>query len=200
MPDIVNHTIGIAAEVPLGRQLLEENFPDARVYESFSTLKHDFDTGVIHIAMRLNRHTLVLETVWGQRTLSKPFALTDVMTFVNKASSRLSQTYTIEHALFDPLTHTLFHPKIKLSEKESALLICLLKAPKGGLKRSDILQKVWGYDERLDTRTLDTHIYQLRQKIEKCPATPIILVSTPSGYEIPIERVGKVPYNLGKAC
>ncbi len=53
---------------------------------------------------------------------------------------------------------------IRLTEKESALLEYLAQslAPVG---RDDILAAVWGYDARIDTHTLETHIYQLRRKL-----------------------------------
>jgi DNA-binding response OmpR family regulator len=55
---------------------------------------------------------------------------------------------------------------VKLTEKETALLVFL--ADKGEpATRQEILAAVWGYDERIDTHTLETHIYQLRRKLDK---------------------------------
>ena len=55
---------------------------------------------------------------------------------------------------------------IKLTEKEFAL-IELLATNNAPMQRQDILNKIWGYDERIETKTLETHIYQLRKKLEK---------------------------------
>ena len=55
---------------------------------------------------------------------------------------------------------------IRLTEKETALLIFLAKSSEP-VTRQDILAEVWGYDERIDTHTLETHVYQLRRKIER---------------------------------
>lgn len=54
---------------------------------------------------------------------------------------------------------------IRLTEKETALLVFLARngAP---ATRAEILAAVWGYDERIDTHTLETHIYQLRRKLD----------------------------------
>jgi DNA-binding response OmpR family regulator len=55
---------------------------------------------------------------------------------------------------------------IRLTEKETALLV-FLASSKQPATRPDILAEVWGYDERIDTHTLETHVYQLRRKIER---------------------------------
>jgi DNA-binding response OmpR family regulator len=54
---------------------------------------------------------------------------------------------------------------IRLTEKETALLVFLAQAKKPSTRR-DILASVWGYDENIDTHTLETHIYQLRRKLD----------------------------------
>jgi DNA-binding response OmpR family regulator len=54
---------------------------------------------------------------------------------------------------------------IRLTEKETALLVFLARTNEPATKR-DILASVWGYDERIDTHTLETHIYQLRRKLD----------------------------------
>ncbi len=55
---------------------------------------------------------------------------------------------------------------IRLTEKETALLVFLAQN-KTPATRQDILANVWGYDERIDTHTLETHVYQLRRKLDK---------------------------------
>jgi len=54
---------------------------------------------------------------------------------------------------------------IRLTEKETALLVFLAQSDLPA-SRQDILAAVWGYDERIDTHTLETHIYQLRRKLD----------------------------------
>jgi len=55
---------------------------------------------------------------------------------------------------------------IRLTEKESALLAFLAQS-KTPVAKKEILANIWGYDEQIDTHTLETHIYQLRRKMDK---------------------------------
>lgn len=57
---------------------------------------------------------------------------------------------------------------INLTPKEFDLLLFLCKNPSQVFNRSQLLDKVWGYDFAGDTRTVDTHIKNLREKISFC--------------------------------
>ena len=53
-----------------------------------------------------------------------------------------------------------------LTEKESEILEYLLKEKKF-IKKIDLLENIWGFNRKVKTRTLETHIYRLRKKINK---------------------------------
>ncbi len=74
--------------------------------------------------------------------------------------------------------------KIRLTDKETALLKYLYRAGGRVVDRDVLLGEVWGYNAAVDTHTLETHIYRLRQKIERDPPNPEVLVLEPSGYRL----------------
>lgn len=74
--------------------------------------------------------------------------------------------------------------KARLTEKEVTLLRTLREASPGGVSRATLLDRVWGYRDDLDTHTLETHIYRLRQKIEADPEAPLLLLTLESGYAL----------------
>lgn len=74
--------------------------------------------------------------------------------------------------------------KTRLTEKEITLLRTLAEAGPEGVSRADLLEKVWGYRNDLETHTLETHIYRLRQKLEVDPLAPRLLLTLESGYAL----------------
>lgn len=73
---------------------------------------------------------------------------------------------------------------VTLTETETRLLAVLFDASDGGADRDTLLDRVWGYRPGLDTHTLETHVYRLRQKIEADPAAPAFLLTTETGYRL----------------
>lgn len=57
--------------------------------------------------------------------------------------------------------------KIRLTEKEAAIIKYLYRAGDKVIGRDVLLEEVWGYNSGVTTHTLETHVYRLRQKIEK---------------------------------
>jgi DNA-binding response OmpR family regulator len=74
--------------------------------------------------------------------------------------------------------------KLKLTEKETAILRYLYRAGQAVVGRDTLLTEVWGYNSNVTTHTLETHIYRLRQKIESDPSNASILVTEPGGYKL----------------
>jgi DNA-binding response OmpR family regulator len=74
--------------------------------------------------------------------------------------------------------------KIRLTEKETAILRYLYRSGQKPVVREQLLQEVWGYNSGVTTHTLETHIYRLRQKIESDPSNAVLLVTEGGGYKL----------------
>ncbi|MFP3942659.1 MAG: response regulator transcription factor [Alphaproteobacteria bacterium] len=74
--------------------------------------------------------------------------------------------------------------KIRLTEKETAILKFLYRSGEKVVGRDVLLHEVWGYNSGVTTHTLETHIYRLRQKIEPDPANVALLVTESGGYKL----------------
>jgi len=53
------------------------------------------------------------------------------------------------------------------------LLLALLRRRGAVVSRAELMREVWGYDESVVSRTLDTHIFELRQLVEPDPSAPV---------------------------
>ena len=74
--------------------------------------------------------------------------------------------------------------KLRLTEKETAILRYLYRAGDKTVSRDTLLQEVWGYNANVTTHTLETHIYRLRQKIEIDPSLAKLLLTDVGGYRL----------------
>ena len=74
--------------------------------------------------------------------------------------------------------------KIRLTEKEVAILKYLYKSKNLVVSRESLLEGVWGYKAVITTHTLETHVYRLRRKIEVDPYNAVILVTESGGYRL----------------
>ncbi|MFQ5534368.1 MAG: response regulator transcription factor [Sphingomonadales bacterium] len=74
--------------------------------------------------------------------------------------------------------------KIRLTEKETAILKYLYRAGENIVGRDVLLNEVWGYNAGVTTHTLETHIYRLRQKIEPDPSNAKLLITESGGYKL----------------
>jgi DNA-binding response OmpR family regulator len=121
----------------------------------------------------------------------KPFKLAVLLARIR---AQLRQHEASEDAVFGigpytfrPGSKLLTNPKgskLKLTEKETAILRYLYRAGQAVVGRETLLAEVWGYNSNVTTHTLETHIYRLRQKIEADPSKASILVTEPGGYKL----------------
>ena len=74
--------------------------------------------------------------------------------------------------------------KVRLTDKECAILKYLYRAGGKPVSRQVLLNEVWGYSSAVSTHTLETHVYRLRQKLEADPSHPRLLLTRNSGYKL----------------
>lgn len=78
----------------------------------------------------------------------------------------------------------LYEKQLYLTEKERDILFFLYKNNGQIVERKTLLNEIWEYADNVETHTLETHIYRLRQKIETNPAEPALLVTDGNGYRL----------------
>ncbi len=76
---------------------------------------------------------------------------------------------------------------ISLTEKEQSILLYLYKNKGCSIGKNRLLDHVWGYAQGVETHTLETHIYRLRQKIEQDSSRPVFLMTDDDGYYLNLE-------------
>jgi DNA-binding response OmpR family regulator len=122
--------------------------------------------------------------------ITKPFRLGVLLA---RLRAQLRQHEQSEDAVFTIGPYT-FRPsakllvdgkkKVRLTEKETAILKYLFRAGDRPTGRELLLNEVWGYNAGVTTHTLETHVYRLRQKIEADPSKAEILITEPGGYRL----------------
>lgn len=81
------------------------------------------------------------------------------------------QEMVFGHLCIDPVSRTVSKvgEPVKLTEKEFKLILFIFKNIGRLLSREQILSAVWGYDEGINTRTVDTHMSRIRKKLDLTP-------------------------------
>jgi len=101
--------------------------------------------------------------------LTKPFSLKELIARIHVLLRRHQPSKLQEVGILkvDAAARSCFvdHAPVTLSLKEFDLLTGFLAHPNQALTREQLLNTVWGYDYFGDTRTVDTHVKRLRQKI-----------------------------------
>lgn len=123
--------------------------------------------------------------------VTKPFKFAVLLARIRAQLRQHEQSedavFTIGHYTFKPASKLLVDEKgskIRLTEKETSILKFLYRSGEKVITRNVLLHEVWGYNAGVTTHTLETHIYRLRQKIEKDPSNAELLVTETGGYKL----------------
>jgi DNA-binding response OmpR family regulator len=127
-------------------------------------------------------------------TIAKPFRLSELMARLRaRLEARGAETEASPSIRIGPyefsaedkaLRHRTANQRIRLTEKEAAILAFLHRMGSRAVPRQELLTEVWGYNPAVTTHTLETHIYRLRRKIEADPAKACLLVTEAGGYRL----------------
>jgi DNA-binding response OmpR family regulator len=132
--------------------------------------------------------------------IAKPFRIGELLARL-RAQMRIFEnsedaTFSIGPYDFRPAAKQLLdsakNRKIRLTEKESAILKYLYRAGGRPVARQVLLNEVWGYNSAVTTHTLETHIYRLRQKIEPDPSNARLLLTEGGGYRLEAKATAPV--------
>ena len=124
--------------------------------------------------------------------ITKPFRVSVLFAHIRAQLRQHEQSDSAVFAIgpysFQPsaklLVDSTARKKVRLTEKETAILKFLYRAGDRTTGRDTLLGEIWGYNAGVTTHTLETHIYRLRRKIEREPARAQILVTEPGGYRL----------------
>ena len=146
----------------------------------------------------LTERDKISNTVFGQDAsasdyIIKPFKFPNLLARMNIQLRKYEKSYDSTFN-FGPYT---FHPAMKilkthdnneinLTEKETDILKFLYHTVEDVVPRDILLHEVWGYNNSVTTHTLETHIYRLRQKIERNPSVAKLLITESGGYRLEI--------------
>ena len=123
--------------------------------------------------------------------VTKPFKVAVLLARI-RAQLRVHEqsedaVYTVGPYSFRPAAKTLVDAKgskIRLTEKETAILKFLYRSGEKVVTRDVLLHEVWGYNSGVTTHTLETHVYRLRQKIEPDTSRSQLLITEAGGYRL----------------
>jgi DNA-binding response OmpR family regulator len=208
--EIEGYAVDVAADGPTGLALARSARPNLIVldlmlpgmdgYRVLKTLREEgIDTPVLILSARSEETDKVLGFHLGADDyVAKPFGLLELLARVDALLRRADATVAkAKHAMprmfgdvqVDTGTHTVRRngSDVLLRPKEYDLLIALLRRNGQVATRAELLEEVWGYSDEVYSRTVDTHVAELRRKLEDNAADPRhILTVRKTGYRIAV--------------
>ena len=173
--------------------IMDVGLPDMDGREAVKVLrKSGFKAPII----MLTGHDTESDTILGLEAgandyVTKPFRFAVLLARVRAQLRQHEQsedaTFSVGPYTFKPSPKLLIDQrggKVRLTEKEAAIIKYLYRADRNVVTRDVLLEEVWGYNSGVTTHTLETHVYRLRQKIERDPSNAEILVTESGGYKL----------------
>jgi len=173
--------------------LLDVDMPDMDGREACKLLrKNGFPCPIIMLTAQDSDSDTILGLESGANDyVTKPFRIAVLLARIRAQLRQHEQSedavFTIGPYSFRPSAKILVDDggaKVRLTEKETSILKYLYRTGEKVVTRDVLLHEVWGYNAGVTTHTLETHIYRLRQKIERDPSNAELLVTEGGGYKL----------------
>ena len=125
--------------------------------------------------------------------IKKPFSLASFLTDIKNQNLlpkvRRKECISFQEYNLYPVKKEIYSSRnnqtVKLTEKEVLILKYLYNNSQKNVSKDELLENVWEYNTDVTTHTVETHIYRLRQKVEKDNGSQIIITEN-SGYRLNI--------------
>lgn len=175
--------------------LLDWMLPNTSGIEVCRQLKIKSDTKSIPVIM-LSARSEEVDRVRGLETgaddyVVKPYSVVELMARVRaqlrrSRPSSVGQRLEFDDILLDSSAHRVMRGKaeVKLGPTEFRLLSTLIEKPGRVFSREQLLDRVWGRDIYVDTRTVDVHIGRLRKALTSGGGSDVIRTVRGAGYAL----------------
>jgi two-component system response regulator RegX3 len=165
--------------------LLDVMLPDGSGIDLCREIRQSGDIPVIMVSARHDEVDIVLGLEFGASDyVTKPFRLRELVARMRAVMRRHApvdsdDVVTVGAIRIDPSRRAVTRDTetIDLSRKEFDLLFLLASRLGQVVTREECLDALWWGQDLADTRTLDTHVKRLRQKIEIDPGSPRHLIT-----------------------
>ncbi|MCK8114713.1 response regulator transcription factor [Anaerosoma tenue] len=186
--------LALAAENPFDLIVLDIMLPGTDGYEVCRRLRASSDTPVLFLSARDTELDKVVGLeLGGDDYLAKPFGVRELIARVKallrrsagRAKEGADEARTLKAAgiKLDEGSHLAYHgdTEIDLTPREFELLACLMRHAGRVLSREQLLKEAWEWQYVVETKTVDTHIKRLRDKLAAAGVDPAV-VETVRGY------------------
>ena len=209
--ELEGHTVRVAPDAAQGLReaasfspdlvVLDLMLPDQSGYRVLRELRDGGNQAPVLILTALGDES---DKVRGLRVgaddyVTKPFGLLELLARIDallRRAGRGTGTHGVAESVrfgavtVYPATHSVIRGDeiVPLRPKEYQLLLALISRAGRVVSRTELLTEVWGYQDEVMSRTVDTHIAELRRKLEDDPASPRhFLTVRKAGYRFTLE-------------